>query len=69
MIKFHFKKMKYSKTSFSNFLQINLNERINQIKFDLQQIYVFQQKIEFFKFVVIISRLDIIFAFEKLVQF
>jgi hypothetical protein len=42
---------------------------MNQKQFDLQRVYVFQQKIEFFNFVIVISRFDIIFATAKLVQF
>ncbi len=68
MTKFHFEEMKCSKTSFSNLSRINQNEK-NQKKSDSQRVYVFQQKIEFFNFVVVIFRLDIIFAIAKLAQF
>ncbi len=69
MIKFHLEEMKCSKTLFSNLSRINQNEKMNQKKFDSQRVYVFQQKVRFFNFVVVISRLDIIFATAKLVQF
>ncbi len=42
---------------------------MNQKKSDSQQINVFQQRIESFNFVVVIFRLDIIFATAKLAQF
>ncbi len=35
----------------------------------MQRVYVFQQKVEFFNFVVVIFRFDIVFATAKLVQF
>ncbi len=69
IIKFHLEKMKYSKTSLSNLSRINQNKKMNQKKFDSQRVYVFQQRIEFLNFVVVISRLDIIFATAKLAQF
>jgi hypothetical protein len=42
---------------------------MNQKKSDSQRVYVFQQKIEFLNFVVVIFRFDIIFAIAKLAQF
>ncbi len=67
--KFSLEKMKCSKTSLSNFARINQNKKINQKKFDALRVYVFQQRVKFFNFVVVISRLDIIFAITKLAQF
>ncbi len=55
IIKFHLQEIKCSKTSLSNLSRINQNEKINQEKFDSQQVYVFQQKVKFLNFVVIIS--------------
>ncbi len=69
MIKFHFEKMKCSKTSLSNLSRINQNKEMNQKKSDSQRVYAFQQKIKFLNFVVVISRLDIVFATAKLAQF
>ncbi len=69
MTKFHLEKMKCLKTSFSNLSRINQNKEMNQKKSDSQRVYVFQQKIEFLNFVIVISRLDIIFVTAKLVQF
>jgi hypothetical protein len=69
MIKFHFKEIRCSKTSFSNLSRINQNKEMNQKKFDSQRVYVFQERIEFFNFVVVIFRLDIVFATVKLAQF
>ncbi len=69
MTKFHLKEMKCFKTSFLNLSRINQNEKMNQKKFDSQRIYVFQQRMKFLNFVVVISRLDIIFVTAKLAQF
>ncbi len=69
MTKFHFEEMKCSKTSLSNLSRINQNKEMNQKKSDSQRVYVFQQRIESFNFVVVISRLDIVFATAKLAQF
>ncbi len=69
MTKFHLKEIKCSKTSLSNLSRINQNKEMNQKKFDSQRVYTFQQKIESFNFVVVISRLDIVFAIAKLAQF
>ncbi len=55
MTKLSLKRMKCLKTSFSNLSRINQNEKINQKKSDSQRVYVFQQKIRFFNFVVVIS--------------
>jgi hypothetical protein len=61
--------MKCSKTSLSNLSRINQNEKMNQKKSHSQRVYVFQQKMKSFNFVVVISRFDIIFATAKFVQF
>ncbi len=61
--------MKCSKTSLSNLSRINQNEKMNQNKSDSQRIYVYQQRMKFFNFVVVIFRLDIVFATAKLAQF
>ncbi len=66
IIKFYFKKIKCLKTTFSNLLQIDQNQKI-QKKSDSQKVYFFQKKIKFFNFVVVIFRFDIIFAIAKLV--
>ncbi len=67
MIKFYLEEMKCLKTSFSNLSRINQNEK-NQKNFNQQRVYVFQQIIKFFNFVIVISELDIIFAIAKLTQ-
>ncbi len=69
MTKFHLEKMKCSTTSLSNLSRINQNKEMNQKKFDSQRVYVFQQRIQFLNFVVVISRFDMIFATAKLAQF
>ncbi len=65
MTKFSLEEMKCSKTLFSNLSRINQNEK-NEKKPDSQQVYVFQQRIKFFNFVVVLSRLDIVFAIAKI---
>ncbi len=65
--KFHLEEIKCLKTSLSNLSRINQNEK-NQKKSNLQRVYVFQQRIEFLNFVVVIFRLDIIFVIAKLAQ-
>ncbi len=69
MTKFHLEEMKCSKSSLSNLSRIIQNKDMNQKKSDSQRVYVFQQRIEFLNFVVVISRLDIVFATAKLAQF
>ncbi len=66
---FYLKEMKCSKTSFLNLSRINQNEKMNKKTFDSQRIYVFQRRVKFLNFVVVISRFDIIFATAKLAQF
>jgi hypothetical protein len=62
MTKYYLKKIKCLKISLFNLSRTNQNKEMNQKKSDSRKKYVFQQRIKFLNFVVVISRLDIIFA-------